>query len=473
MRTFAAMFCMLITAAGPLRGADGISVAGHWSGSSYSVKYYTLSRFRIRDDRVVEIDALVQRADGYGACYPTINHAGTHVAFCLYENGQWRLAVMALTPEAAICHLTDLPGRTPLEWCTDGCVYYLVNQTELHRIEVRRGAVAEKAFTFPNALAVMRMSADASRMHTFNASNDRDWRLWWQRDGQNGYHTVDNASGIGGCSPGVSPSGRYALCYKDPAHVHHKMHGWDVADPEDIHDRQLNQWAVTPEGAAPMLCGDEARPLGHGGGTLGHGWSCNADRWAITRMGTDSRFFDCGSNQIVFDWIGKKAINVTSGYRRCKSDGDVSRCDIGTGNLPGGTVDKHAETGDFWVATIEEVNPELACYLSHRDEWRVYWSAMLSGEQASDIGCPAGSAPAQPHWPDGPMRRPVARHPVAALAGTAPASSTVQVIDSRGRIVAAGDACRALYWRKSLPAGVYAIVVRYAGRTVKRRFAIP
>jgi hypothetical protein len=167
-------------------------------------------------------------------------------------------------------------------------------------------------------------------------------------------------------------------------------------------------------------------------------------------MGTDSRFFECGSNQIVFDWVGQRAINVTSGYRSCKNTEDVSRCDIGTGDLPGGTTDKHAEPGDFWVGTLSEVNDDLKCHVTDRDRWRTYWDSVLQDGAVSAPGCAMAVLPHR-QGRFGPVGRPGLRRWMRGQAG-------LRLVDQSGRTVARGGDVPHRVTGRSLPAGVYLVI---------------
>ncbi|MBD3346706.1 MAG: hypothetical protein GF401_16745 [Chitinivibrionales bacterium] len=157
----------------------------------------------------------------------------------------------------------------------------------------------------------------------------------------------------------------------------------------------------------------------------------------ILRLSADSRFLECSSNMILVNWFDEKAINVTKGYRSCKADTDVLKCDIGTGDIPGGTTDKHAESGDFWVSSVDEINPEFRCFVDNRELWRSYWADVFEGRPAVKPECVVTRA-VTPACLNGQVPVAIARDGSGRIVITAGAAGAISLFAVSGKAIVTG-----------------------------------
>lgn len=213
---------IVFLAASVLNATNGISVTGHWSGSSYGTIDYHISRFDLENDYVVKITRLFTAGSGKGACKPCINLAGTHVAFNRHDisAGKWYLCVMDIDKgEAGTVYTLTETDRVDLEWPTDQWIYYSKG-SQLWKINPADKSQNVKVLDFPySATKSLRMSADGSRMHNLNSGDDR---FYLERQSGGTYQTKGQDPFVGIVRPPMAVGGT-AVAYGPRAEVAHEI----------------------------------------------------------------------------------------------------------------------------------------------------------------------------------------------------------------------------------------------------------
>jgi hypothetical protein len=259
-------------------------------------------------------------------------------------------------------YATDKDCGGILEWPIGSLIYFTTTSDRdddegktLFRIDVEDPAGPEPVVTIDYVYWSGGMSADGSRgFFTYYRPG-----LYTMRFGDAAVDT--NRLCKHNCGSTISPSGEYLAHFFDGSHYDFVLRQWPAAGmpaeclPDEsqliayIRGDSLNRWGAATSRFNYTCDWTNAPSVTIGGGGKMNRWSRNSDKWLSVARGwpCGGRFERCNSNQVLINWVDKKAIVVSGHGRSCEGTGQC--CDIvdAEGAL-------YAEAGDFRVTAPEE-----------------------------------------------------------------------------------------------------------------------
>jgi hypothetical protein len=396
MRLHYSIFAAVAFCALKVCAVDGIAVREHWQGSrSYNDHQgygNCIRRSIIKSDMVVKQDTILFSDTLIGDKHApapvgqfrwvTINVQGTHVAFFRYgvtsysgsrpDQRSYHVSVMDVNGGEVV----DVAGITSgnvkgyLTWASNGYVYYNTGgrseSTSRNIYKVKVGADG-KAEGTPSKIVTLnqniwqwtvdistgtKMCVDVNDSHTDIVT----------------YILPGNGklpgSGLYGCNNSVSPSGTYLNRTTDAGHYNLGLNLFDdLSGAGSVGGEQPNEWVINSP--FEYHCGDKIVTAGAGYQTT-H-FSVNSDKWISYGLGWPSfgRSGDCSANQVLVNWVDKKAIMASFNPRHCRRDDRIPACTEHDTIAP----TQQDLSGGFWIsAPQEDINEDLRQYISP-DHW--------------------------------------------------------------------------------------------------------
>ena len=402
-------FLLLLLAPAAALALSGIGVSD-WGISGYGNKSQIRS-YVIENNELVRTDTLYTG----GVHCPAINTYGTHVAFFRVVGDQAALSVMRIDGDRTkIKDLVLLDGgniRRYLDWPRGDWIYY--NPTNgrdvFRRVNVQTGAdehvLSVSGWDDQNHICEWRMSSDARLIHANVKS-----RHVLELDGDGVLNTAkweDGGNAVGqGCTPTISPSGRYITATTDAGHNVHAVMEVMFSPRQLVWAGRSTSadWAAWQQGEWPTVQGGV---FGGNCGLAGNSFSRNSDKWVCYASGMDdkARFGTNGLNLLAVNWQDSIAVNV-SRYPSTK-DGTHYRSQVFNLDfwvkapladvLPSMQADVTAN-GAYFIADLDEesVIREPLAAAAHRSAtaWRVH----LQRDGSIAIDAPAAAIGAQMHF---------------------------------------------------------------------------
>jgi hypothetical protein len=345
--------------AGASLGVDGIAIS-HRATSKYpQPRFAPLMRYAIHDDTVAG-ERVIHEG---GARWPRFSPDGERVAFFRQDGDRRYLSVMSIDGgQATDLHAIDNNGGGILEWPVGPWIYFTTtsdrNDEEgktLYRIDSQNPGAPEPVVTIDYVYWSGGMSADGARgFFTYYRPG-----LYTMR--------FDGASAEASrlcehnCGSTISPSGAYLAHFFDGSHYDFVLRQWpETGDPSEclpgeaqlieyVRGDSLNRWGAATSRFSYTCDWTNAPSVTIGGGGKMNRWSRNSDKWLSVSRGwpCGGRFDRCNSNQVLVNWVDRKAIVVSGHGRMCEDRGQC--CDIVEEDQT-----LYAEAGDFWVTAPEE-----------------------------------------------------------------------------------------------------------------------
>jgi hypothetical protein len=368
---------------------DGIAVSfsRDWFAGMESGYTYNLMKYTVENDKVIAKKVLYRQSWNYSYCVsPVLNASATHAAFLRttpegnflsvvdIEGNETKNIVSFPTTWGNICPLRNPDGRF-CDWPVGDWIWYCHDGGEMRKVKYNDPSSEQKVFDFSctkgtnhRGVWQWQLNADASRI-CYTGAGDDCYGVGWNDFPWDGAMTC-----YGGCGTSMSPSGRYRTNFSDANHLRIKIADINADTSVQVDHTQYNTWATDSEGFEGT-CG--SYPLTVGAGSNYARWSVNSDKWFMTHIGwpPGGRNSSCGSNQVLFNWLDKKAILVSKNRRSCDAADKASACTIhacgewqcdndtckwadkgGTSNC----AKRKNGAGDFWVsAPLNEVIPSM------------------------------------------------------------------------------------------------------------------
>jgi hypothetical protein len=399
------LFCAL-----PCFAANGIAVSTQinimqWGSNGEATDGGDIFRYDIANNQVTKTTMLINGGGGDAAKaksrarFPAINIEGTKIAYfrITSDSGSF-VSVMNIDGTgsrdlARIPSQSGYDGKGYLSWTregTDEWVYYIMaggnfanaGNKLLWRVNAADPTRNEQVAAFNFYLWQWGLSADGSRAFLRPSENQQTSQLICYLMPGNGTLSQSMSVGYGaGCANGISPSGLYVMYLSGGTHTSLYVDDWLNKDPNkhamDPTSDIINTWIVNGKSDLTTSCPDWGTVVA-GMGMSCNRWSSNSDKWLCLCMGWpdagSGRFLMCGSNQVVCDWKDKTAIMTSANPRMCIDNALAGNCDKNLAFVSGKFFQNDA--GDFWCATVEDVNQDLRQYVNIRKNSPVVRGAM-------------------------------------------------------------------------------------------------
>jgi len=398
MRTRAVVAISMLLLFAPSHAVDGIAVSTQiniiqWGSNGEMQAGGDIMRYDISADHVVKATRLFDGGGGDGARarsrarFPAINVEGTKIAYyrITSDSGSF-VSVMNIDGTgrhdlARIPSQTGYDGTGYLHWVRNGSnewVYYMMaggnfanaGNKLMWRVNAANPAQNEQVVAFQYYLWQFGLSWDGAKAFLRLSEN--------QSIGQTFRYLMPGAGAIdvqmkvaygAGCAAALSPSGLYLTYLEGGTHTSLYVDDWANTDfSKHIlsgSSTDVNTWTVNGSTALTTSCGDWGTAVSGMGMTCNR-WSCNSDKWLSLCMGWpdggSGRFTACGCNQVLCNWKDKITVMASSNPRMCAASDQGANCDKNLPFVSGQFYQNDA--GDFWCATVADVNEDLRAFLS-------------------------------------------------------------------------------------------------------------